>query len=102
MSSYISIDVDMSKMINKLNNIRNNAPTDYLENLKKRVKAKTPVKSGKLRAGWSVSGLTLDNAMPYAGFVEFGTRYQSAQLMLTMSVMESQQDWVSAIKKNWV
>lgn len=57
---------------------------------------KTPVDTGNLRAGWQArqkrttrgGEVTVFNEVPYAGFVEYGTRYQAAKPMLRPSVAE--------------
>jgi HK97 gp10 family phage protein len=55
---------------------------------------KTPVDTGALRAGWQVrqnrteysAEVEIFNKVPYAGYVEYGTRFQRAQPMLRPAV----------------
>jgi HK97 gp10 family phage protein len=54
----------------------------------------TPVDTGALRAGWQVrqsrtqytAEVEIFNKVPYAGYVEYGTRYQRSQPMLRPAV----------------
>lgn len=43
------------------------------------VKSFTPVKTGRLKRGWRLIGGDLVNNVPYAEFVEFGTKFMSAR-----------------------
>lgn len=66
----------------------------YAAELNKRVKDKTPVDTGRLRAGWEVQATTgaldLTNAVPYAGFVELGTSKMAPRAMLRRTLLEAQ------------
>lgn len=50
----------------------------------------TPVRTGRLKAGWSViregQGLTWANATPYGAYLEFGTRFMKPRPMLTPAI----------------
>jgi hypothetical protein len=58
-------------------------------------KASTPVKTGRLRDGWSVNAsansVTLSNDVPYADYVDKGTSRMSARNM-TKAVESEAQD----------
>jgi hypothetical protein len=61
---------------------------DIAERLLGEVAARTPVLTGRLAAAWQVSkgdrpaDYRLSNPVPYARFVEYGTRYDAAQPMI--------------------
>jgi hypothetical protein len=38
-----------------------------------RIRQRTPVDTGRARAGWEISGNTITNEVPYVGFLEHGT-----------------------------
>lgn len=58
------------------------------------LRQKTPVDTGRLRAAWEVIPdarrvrLTIRNATPYAGYVEFGTRRHPPVAMLRRTLDE--------------
>ena len=57
-----------------------------------RVKEKTPVRTGKLQAGWEASAtpseITVWNDVEYAEYVENGTPFQAPQGMLSRTLEE--------------
>lgn len=59
------------------------------------VKATSPVRSGKYKAGWSVrpvgAGLLWKNPMPYAGYVELGTRFMPGQHVMEKAISRTTQ-----------
>ena len=59
------------------------------------VKATSPVRSGKYQAGWSVrpvaAGLAWKNPMPYAGYVELGTKYMKGQHIMEKALYRTTQ-----------
>lgn len=93
--------IDSSRLTENFERMTTYAVPYYLTALKDKVKSKTPVDTGKLKNSWYVSGGTLANSQDYSGFVEYGTRYQKASLMLTLSVLESKDLWTNAIKRVW-
>jgi hypothetical protein len=54
------------------------------------VKAKTPVDTGQLKDKWEAkfeaNGIRWSNSMPYAGFVELGTKFMAPRSMLSSSL----------------
>jgi len=54
------------------------------------LKGNTPVRTGKLRSGWSVTskgfGLEYSNQTPYAIYVEMGTKHFAPRAMLERSI----------------
>jgi len=95
----MKVRIDSSRLERKLGKVQKEAPRLYLDSLMKRTKNRTPVDTGTLKSSWIIRGLVLLNNTPYVKPVEFGTRYQPAQLMLTTSILESGRDWEKAIKK---
>lgn len=71
---------------------------DYAETA---VKARTPVRTGDLKAGWRVSAnktsVTFQNQIPYAVFVEYGTSKMKPRAMLQKTLPEAQQVFKQAI-----
>lgn len=60
-----------------------------------RIKQRTPVDTGRLRASWDLKlankGLSIVNPQPYAGFVDLGTRKMAARPMVEPTVTEAQE-----------
>lgn len=60
---------------------------DTLEPVKAMVQATTPVRSGRLRAGWETNRVdTVYNEVPYSDFVEAGTKRMRGRFMLRDSL----------------
>jgi HK97 gp10 family phage protein len=60
---------------------------DIADRVKDDVVARTPVLTGNLAAGWQVTknhegARVVSNPVPYAKYVEFGTRYMPAEPMI--------------------
>lgn len=53
----------------------------YLQRALKLIKSFTPVRTGRLRDGWTIGDLGLQNDVPYAEFVNDGTPRMSARDM---------------------
>lgn len=74
-----------------LRKFRHEFGAEFLE----RVKARTPVVSGRLQAGWDYKLQSYDvviyNKVHYAGFVEYGTPKMEPRGMLRVTIMEVEQ-----------
>lgn len=69
------------------------ATRETAEALADRARARTPVRTGRLRRGWQVvangpAGLRVENVEPYAETVELGTRERPGAHMLGLAVQE--------------
>lgn len=68
------------------------------------LKANTPVKTGKLRDGWSVmqtkKGLGITNQTPYAIYVEMGTKHMRPRNMLKNSLPVINDYFETQLKQN--
>jgi hypothetical protein len=66
---------------------------EFLKEALKRVKQKTPVLTGRLQAGWkgelTAEEIRINNDVPYAGFVEYGTDRMAPRGMLRATVLET-------------
>ena len=56
--------------------------------------ARTPVETGRLRGGWKVGktrdgGREVSNDVPYARFVEYGTKHNQARAMLGQATAQA-------------
>jgi hypothetical protein len=63
----------------------------YVDQALKLIKKYTPVKTGKLRNGWSLADLNpysaiISNDVPYAEFVNDGTPYMAARNMTGLTL----------------
>lgn len=71
---------------------------DYAETA---VKARTPVRTGELKANWQVgkskTSVTFSNQTPYAAFVEYGTRRMKPRAMMQKTLPETQEVFKQAI-----
>lgn len=68
------------------------------------LKANTPVKTGRLRDGWSVmqtkKGLGITNQTPYAIYVEMGTKHMKARNMVSNSLPLINDYFETQLKQN--
>jgi HK97 gp10 family phage protein len=70
---------------------------DIAGGIRDEARAGTPVRSGRLRAGWRVGRLadgdpTVTNEVDYAPFVEYGTRHMPPRAMLGRALARYR-DW---------
>ena len=65
------------------------------------IKAKTPVDTGRLKGDWQLklegNGIRITNEAYYAGFVEFGTKKMAARSMMSSSLPEIQDVFISEL-----
>lgn len=68
------------------------------------VKARTPVDSGELKMSWKAdiegNGIRYTNEIPYAGFVEHGTRKMASRNMLSDSLPDIETVFYNELAKN--
>lgn len=71
---------------------------DYAETA---VKARTPVRTGELKANWQIgkskTSVTFSNQTPYAAFVEYGTRRMKPRAMMQKTLPETQEVFKQAL-----
>ena len=74
---------------------------DKAQRLQRKVKLRTPVRTGHLRRNWKISEpekkngqwvITIYNDVEYAPHVEYGTERQKGRFMLNVSVSELQSE----------
>lgn len=78
----------------------NNFVRKHALRLYKKILKRTPYRTGVLLKGWEIDfdhaeeflTVWIENKVPYASYVEFGTPTQDPQLMMTLSVEEVMRD----------
>lgn len=77
---------------------------EFADEFLDRVARRTPVRTGRLKAGWDVEvstdEITVENNVPYAGFVEDGTEFMSGAHMLKTTVSEIDEIAKDIVKRN--
>lgn len=80
------------KITDRLNNIDDQFADAFAEEFEARVKRRTPVRTGRLQAGWETEvtedEINISNDVEYAGFVEDGTENMSGAHMLKVTISE--------------
>jgi hypothetical protein len=86
----LTVDVKIKLNSNVLDGLRpvmRRAALEAKAYAEEQLRAATPVRTGRLASNWVVTdnlnSLTLSNKTPYAGFVEYGTRFMRARPMAT-------------------
>ncbi len=68
---------------------------EFASEFVQRVEERTPVDTGKLKAGWvtkqTQTGFEISNTQPYAGYVENGTDKMAPRLMIATTLVEKDQ-----------
>ena len=89
-SGGLTVEVDVKLSSGILNGLRpamRRASLEAKAYAETALREVTPVRTGRLASNWVVkdnlNGLTLSNQTPYAGFVEYGTRFMRARPMAT-------------------
>lgn len=82
-----------------LKNVDEKYEKAYKDEFLKRVVNRTPVDSGTLRNGWKITGSSIENDVPYAGYVEDGTESMAGAHMVKTTMSESAQISKIAMKK---
>lgn len=76
---------------------------EFADEFEKRVKQRTPVRTGRLKAGWetklSKNKITIQNDVEYAQFVEDGTENMRGAHMLKTTFAERKDITKLAIKR---
>jgi len=84
----VSVEVKLnSRVLDGLRPAMRRAALEAKSYAEEQLRAETPVRTGRLASNWvvydNVNSLTLSNKTPYAGFVEYGTRFMRARPMAT-------------------
>ena len=81
-----------ARITQRLVEVEDDFAEEFAEEFKRRVKARTPVDTGRLKAGWETKvtddEITISNDVEYAGFVEDGTEHMSGAHMLKTTQSE--------------
>lgn len=76
----------------RLTNLSDEFAQEFADEFEERVKMRTPVDTGRLRNGWIVvvtdDDISVENHVPYAGYVEQGTEHMSGAHMLAITMTE--------------
>ena len=80
------------KITDRLQKVDDEFASEFGAIFEERVKRRTPVDTGRLRNGWqayySDTDITIENNVPYAGYVEQGTEHFSGAHMLAITMTE--------------
>lgn len=89
-SGGLTVDVEVklnSRLLDGLKPAMRKAALEAKAYAETQLRLETPVRTGRLASNWvvhqNVNSLTLSNKTPYAGFVEYGTRFMKARPMAT-------------------
>jgi len=76
---------------------------EFAYEFEERVRERTPVQSGALQDGWHVTNegdtIVIENPVPYAAFVEYGTPYMEPRAMLRTTLAEKNEITKIAIER---
>ena len=82
-----------ANILKKLKNVDDMFADEFGKEYLKRVKEKTPVRSGTLRDGWEVktpnNDVVVENNVPYADYVENGTEHMAGAFMAKVTASET-------------
>jgi HK97 gp10 family phage protein len=78
---FVDLKTNLRKFIHK-----------FGEEFVARVESRTPVVTGKLKAGWYIEykkdGLVISNTQPYMSYVEYGTEHMGPRSMIRTTIIE--------------
>jgi hypothetical protein len=83
----LQFDDDFKLIGDILTNIKN----DYIDYILNSIAEKTPVDTGRAKAGWTRRGDNIVNPVPYIEYIENGTLYNRPIRMVASTVSQSQQ-----------
>lgn len=93
----------MDEVFKRLEASLDDFAAEWVDEFVGRVQARTPVKTGALRAGYDVqvddNGVTVTNSQPYFWFIENGTRHISPVRMVERTLQEADQITAKVMKE---
>ena len=84
----ITMSMSMTEISNQVEDDFNAVFDGVKHQLKDTMESRTPVDSGRARAGWEIDGDDIVNNVPYIGYLEVGTQHNRPIGMMATALLE--------------